>query len=242
MSDVKTARIAAVAAVIAVVVSLLGVAHVDSVPPAAANPLSAPAPRRLVTANAAPAVSPPATTAQADSAPSTVAVTAVQPATPTTTAVAAPGSAPSVIGAQALAMITYPWAQLGYQLAFHGPKTGFLGITDCTTRHIDIYVTATQTVKQVEFVTAFEMAHAVDCVHTSTARQSQWPALRGFHQASSWFPNCTCSEDNFASGDFAEVFALWQAGPVYPWRSTLAPAPKAAQLALLIPFLEGGAP
>src|SRR5258708_6109092 len=33
-----------------------------------------------------------------------------------------PGAGPSVIGAQALVRISYPWARLGYQLAFHGPK------------------------------------------------------------------------------------------------------------------------
>ena len=136
-------------------------------------------------------------------------------------------------------MIRYPWAQLGYQVVFHGPRAGFLGLTDCTGRHIDIYVTAGQTVAQVEFATAYEIGHAVDCTYTSPAREAEWPALRGFHLFGPWFPDCSCSEDAFASGDFAEVFARWQAGSVYPWRSTLAPAPTPAELAALVGFLQG---
>jgi hypothetical protein len=100
-------------------------------------------------------------------------------------------------------------------------------------------VTADQTVAQVTFVAAFEIAHAVDCTYTTPAREAEWPVLRGFHPTAAWFPSCSCSEDAFPSGDFAEVFARWQAGAAYPWRSTLAPAPTTDQLAALVPFLEG---
>jgi hypothetical protein len=145
---------------------------------------------------------------------------------------------PGDVGAQALARITYPWALLGYRLAIHGPRDGFFGLTDCTSRHIDIYVTPGQTVAQVEFALAFEIAHAVDCTRLSSARQAKWARLRGFHLTGPWFPPCSCSEDAYPSGDFAEVFARWQAGPAYPWRSTLAPAPTARQLQALVPFLQ----
>ena len=134
-----------------------------------------------------------------------------------------------------LALITYPWTKLGYTLTFHGPKAGFFGLTDCHTHNIDIYVTSSQTVVQVAYITAFEIGHAIDCAHLADGHQTTWPALRGYHLTGSWFPSCSCSEDHFSSGDFSEVFARWQVGPAYAWRSALAPAPTAAQIAALIP-------
>ena len=133
-------------------------------------------------------------------------------------------------------MIRYPWTKLGYPIAFHGPKAGFLGLTDCRTHHIDIYVAKGQSVAQVAYVTAFEIGHAIDCSNQVPGHQAEWPTLRGFHYAGPWYPSCSCSEDRFASGDFAEVFARWQVGAFYPWRSTLAPPPNAAQLSTLVPL------
>jgi hypothetical protein len=163
-------------------------------------------------------------------APTTVTVA------PAATTTVAPPITDSVIGNQALALISYPWTKLGYTLTFHGPKAGVFGLTDCHTHNIDIYVTASQTVAQVAYITAFEIGHAVDCAHLADGHQSSWPVARGFHLSGSWFPSCSCSEDNFASGDFSEVFARWQVGPAYAWRSDLAPAPTPAQLATLIPL------
>jgi hypothetical protein len=223
-------RVAA-AVEVAVLVSIL---HVHSGGPApvavgASSALAISAPVTSVPApDPAPTPTPP--TSQAPPAPA---------AAPRATASAAPRAVSAAdVGAKALARITYPWASLGYQLAYHGPRDGFFGLTDCTSRHIDIYVMPDQTVTQVQFVTAFEIAHAVDCTRLSSERQTKWAGLRGFHLSGSWFPPCSCSEDAYASGDFAEVFARWQAGPAYPWRSTLAPAPTASQLPELVRFLE----
>ena len=221
------------------------VATTASTPAATMVPATMPAPP--TTAATPAALTPAATIAAPATIPSPAPAGPVPPAAaaPVTGASRAPAApvapavSPGVIGAQALARISYPWARLGYQLAFHGPKDGFLGLTNCSTHHIDIYVTPDQTVAQVTFVTSFEIAHAVDCTYTSPAREAEWPVLRGFRLRGAWFPSCSCSEDAFPSGDFAEVFARWQAGAAYPWRSTLAPAPSAAQLAALVPFLEG---
>jgi hypothetical protein len=174
--------------------------------------------------------------------PVTAPATTVATATPTTAAptTAAPSTATPVtavptIGTKALALISYPWIKLGYTLTFHGPKAGFYGLTDCHTHNIDIYVTPSQTVVQVAYITAFEIGHAIDCAHLADGHHATWPALRGYSLTGSWFPSCSCSEDRFSSGDFSEVFARWQVGPAYAWRSDLAPAPTAAQLATLIP-------
>jgi len=156
---------------------------------------------------------------------------------PATTAVAVSEPAPGdSIGVQALRLIQYPWAKLGYQIAFHGPRDGFFGLTDCRLHRIDIYVAPGQSVAQVAYVTAFEIGHAIDCSLVTNGHEAEWTILRNFNVRGSWFPSCSCSEDNFGSGDFSEVFARWQVGPIYPWRSTLAPAPTAAQLADLVPL------
>jgi hypothetical protein len=241
MSDMTIPRIAAVAVLaIAVAGFAVGFLHDDNPPAAGASPLTAvatsemPSPPTTAQTPAATVPAPPPT-----APPQQPSVTVgTSPVTAPVSALPAGPRSPSVIGAQAVALISYPWAHLGYQLTFHGPKSGFLGLTDCTAHTIDIYVTPSQTVSQVEYITAFEIAHAVDCTNLSPAREAQWPRLRGFEQGRFWYPNCSCSENSYASGDFSDVFALWQAGPVYPWRSALAPQPSAAQLATLVPFLE----
>ncbi len=206
-------------------------------------------PERSAVALAADPVTSMVTTTTVDTIPATVPTiptATIDPATtipaatvaagPATTVAAAPATTgPAAIGTQAVALITYPWTKLGYTLTFHGPKAGFFGLTDCHTHNIDIYVTSSQTVVQVAYITAFEIGHAIDCAHLADGHQTTWPALRGYHLTGSWFPSCSCSEDHFSSGDFSEVFARWQVGPAYAWRSALAPAPTAAQIAALIP-------
>ncbi|HZT65293.1 MAG TPA: hypothetical protein VFA11_05845 [Acidimicrobiales bacterium] len=149
-----------------------------------------------------------------------------------------PPSTPDGMGAAALARIHYPFQRLGYSIAFHGTLQGYLGLTDCTNHHIDVYVRPSESLDQVTFVTAFEMAHAVDCSFTSDSGRAAWASIRGFPAGWMWYPPCVCSEDNYGSGDFSDVFATWLAGPGgWPWRSRLAPAPDAAELARLMPYL-----
>jgi hypothetical protein len=231
----------AAAGAFVVVVALAGVAapalvHTPSatVPLAAADETTV----SVSTTSTVPATVPEATTvapATGTTTPTTATSTTATSTTATSTTVA-PVVTDSAIGNQALALISYPWTKLGYTLAFHGPRAGFYGLTDCHAHTIDIYVTPSQTVVQVAYITAFEIGHAIDCAHLTDGHQTSWPVARGFHLSGSWFPSCSCSEDNFASGDFSEVFARWQVGPAYAWRSNLAPAPTAAQLAALIPL------
>jgi hypothetical protein len=251
MSDMKNWRIylvlAAILTVVATVVVLRPSAArtaVAEVRPAAAvrnaaSPATAPSVPAGTSATTA-GVVPTVTTLAPAPVTTTVATTPVH-ITPPTVARAVPvpaSSSPTAVGSAALARVRYPWATLGYQITFHGPKSGFLGLTNCSTRRIDIYVTPGQSVVQVEYVTTFEIAHAIDCLTNTPQRDARWAATRGFTLHGSWYPSCSCSEDAFASGDFADVFALSQVGPIYQWRSSLAPAPDSRQMAALLPMFQ----
>jgi len=150
-------------------------------------------------------------------------------------------STPSSTGAAALRLIDYPWERLGYSVNFAPARSGLLAKTNCNTKTISIYVRSTQTVRQVAFVTAFELGHAVDCSTMSDQRRADWAGLRGFPTGWRWFPGCLCSEDHFGSGDFAQVFAAWLvADSGYSWRSRLA-GPPGSQLGQLMPYLRPAA-
>jgi hypothetical protein len=132
------------------------------------------------------------------------------------------------MGAAALSRLRYPIAALGYQVTFVPGRSGLLGKTNCTTHLVTVYVRSYQSVEQVAFVTAFELAHAVDCGHLTDASRAAWAATRGFRPGWTWFPSCTCAEDRYGSGDFAMVFARWLTGTTpYGWRST--PDPQRAE-------------
>src|ERR1039458_6589337 len=132
------------------------------------------------TAGVAPQVERPIVDTQSDATIATETPAASAPMTVPPTTIAVPAPAPSgtptsgppattvvtttsAIGTRALGLIRYPWTKLGYPIFFHGPKAGFFGLTDCQARRIDIYVASGQTVAQVAYVTAFEIAHAIDC-------------------------------------------------------------------------------
>lgn len=171
-----------------------------------------------------------------DTAPSRVATAAVDPS--------ASRGAPAIdapyyqqLGGDALARIDYPWRRLGYGLAFEPARPGLLGTTSCAGRQMVIYVYPSESVAEVAFVTAFEIGHAVDCSILTPPRRADWARIRGFGSARPWFPSCTCSEDDYGSGDYAEVFATWQVGLQFAWRSALAGPPDRSEMARLMPYL-----
>ncbi|MEA3019317.1 MAG: hypothetical protein QOI47_841 [Actinomycetota bacterium] len=146
---------------------------------------------------------------------------------------------PAQVGAAALTKFSYPWQRLGYSLSFEGANPGLLGKTDCGTKQVTVYVRPTQTVQQVAFVTAFELAHGVDCGRMTDARRAEWASIRGFAAGWTWFPGCLCTEDSFGSGDFSMVFANWLVpNGGYRWRSNLAAPPSATMLQQLVPYLQ----
>jgi hypothetical protein len=143
------------------------------------------------------------------------------------------------VGNSALGLINYPWQRLGFGVGFEGPNSGLLGKADCGAKQITVYVRPTQTLQQVAFVIAFELGHAVDCGTMNESRRAEWASIRGFAAGWQWFPGCTCTEDNFGSGDISMVFATWLVpNSGYRWRSNLAGPPSGAQLQQLMPYLR----
>ncbi len=183
------------------------------------------------------AAPPPAPAIVPPPSPPTPAPTSSSPVDPSQPA--PPGLSPQEVGALALNRLDYPYQRLGYDIAFLPPRSGFLGMTYCATHRIEVYVGQDEPVGLVSFVTAFEIAHAVDCTFNTPASRAQWASIRGFNPGVTWFPPCTCSEDNYGSGDFSDVFATWLAGPQWwKWRSNLAPPPTPDQLNRLMAELE----
>jgi hypothetical protein len=190
---------------------------------------------------AAPAPKPaPAVVAKKTPTPSAAAATVASAAAPTPAPAPAPEpTTPEAKGQAALGIVgaSYPWQKLGYGITYTGENPGLLGKANCSTHQITIYVRSSQTVRQVAFVTAFELGHAVDCGHMNDQKRAEWAQLRGFAPGWTWFPSCLCTEDNYGSGDISMVFANWVVpNGGYRWRSNLAGPPPSMQP--LIPYLQ----
>jgi hypothetical protein len=144
---------------------------------------------------------------------------------------------PEAKGAEALELIGYPWQRLGYGLTFTTENPNLLGKANCSTKQITIYVRDSQSIRQVAFVIAFELGHAVDCGYMNDQRRNEWAQLRGFAPGWTWFPSCLCTEDSFGSGDISMVFANWLVpNGGYGWRSKLAGPPPSMDP--LLPYLQ----
>ena len=187
----------------------------------------APAPKPAPVAKKAPTPS----AAPATAAPAEASAPAPAPAPEPTT--------PDAKGQQALGIVSaaYPWQRLGYSVTYTGENPGLLGKANCSTHQITIYVRSSQTVRQVAFVTAFELGHAVDCGRMNDQKRAEWAQIRGFAPGWTWFPSCLCTEDNYGSGDISMVFANWVVpNGGYRWRSNLAGPPPSMQP--LLPYLQ----
>ena len=236
-------------------VATSGAADVAASTPLVAVLPAAPAPTPTTVAPATTTtVAPTTTTSIAPPAPTPTIAAAKAKAPITTASVSAPVLAktapapapapaptpatPQAMGAAALELIDYPWERLGYSLSFEGPQDGLLGKTTCATKSVYVYVRPSQTVRQVAFVTAFELGHAIDCGTMTDARRAEWAAIRGFAPGWTWFPSCLCTEDSFGSGDISMVFADWLVPDGgYGWRSNLA-GPPGASITDLMPYLR----
>ncbi|HVE63033.1 MAG TPA: hypothetical protein VNB94_04455 [Mycobacteriales bacterium] len=135
-------------------------------------------------------------------------------------------------GAQALALITYPWRDLGWQISFHPARRGVLALAFRNGRRITVFVRANQSIPHLAFTVAHEIGHAVDFTHGSSDRRAQWKRLRGIDPDLRWTGCRGCSDLATPAGDFAEVFATWQVGPV-DYRSQLAKRPTAGEMRTL---------
>ncbi len=199
-----------------------------------------------------PTTVPPTTVPPTTVPPTTVPPTTVPPTTVPPTTVSAPAAAPTVqqLGAEALALVRYPWQRLpGYSITFEpssdAPVPGFEGNTTFTWGKPGgtsvLYVSPGESVQRLAGITAFEIAHEVDAVAVEPqGGHAQIEDILGIHPAS-WAPNCDCAEQGFLSGWYAAAFSNYWSPGVGQW-STLAPMPTGAVLAAVEPWLDPAVP
>lgn len=143
-------------------------------------------------------------------------------------------------GAEALELIGYRWQDLGWGISFHPARDGLLGLAHEPDRHIYVFVRRGQSVRSLAFTVAHEIGHAYDFTHGTRESHNRWRELRGIDRDVPWAGCSGCGDLETPAGDFAEVFAVWQVGPV-DFRSRMAPLPSGERLRVLSEeFLENG--
>jgi hypothetical protein len=152
-----------------------------------------------------------------------------------------PAAPPPPIGAAALAEISYPWQQLGYQIVFLGPRPDLMGQTIFDAHRIEIYLRKGESQLMVAHVIAHEIGHAADVAYNTPERRQQWLDLREASTSEPWFGCETCDDFSSPAGDYAETFSFWQLGPDADF-SHLAPPPSSDQLKQLIPLFFASPP
>jgi hypothetical protein len=217
-------------------------------------PATTPAPAPVATTVPTPTTTVPAptTTAPAPTAtvPAAAPVAAASPApapTPTTAPAPAPTAlTPTQMGADALALVRYPWQSIpGYSIQFlpiaDAPSPGFYGNTTFTWGQAGgtsvLYVYPGETVDTLAGITAFEIGHEVDAAAVEPqGGEAQIENILNIHPAS-WAPNCDCAEQGFLSGWYAAAFSNYWSPGVGQW-SQVAPEPSGAILAAVEPWLN----
>lgn len=131
-------------------------------------------------------------------------------------------------GRAALASLGYPTERLGYTIVFRPYTGGVLGRADGRARVVTLFVKPGQSELSLRVTLAHEIGHVVDYLTSTSASRRDYLAARGISPRA-WFPCSGCSDYASPAGDFAEVFALWLAGPG-DFRSRLAGPPARAQL------------
>lgn len=157
----------------------------------------------------------PTETPQASPAGSERSVIVVAPADPLTA-----GAPPAAeldqhdhLGQAALGRLTWPWQQhLGDWTIVFEPGGWGHGITNPTTRRIEVDVPAGADVFGVARVAAHEIGHAADLTLNDTGARRAWKQQRGIAADTPWWPSGAGNDFTTGAGDFAECFAAWQLG------------------------------
>jgi hypothetical protein len=135
----------------------------------------------------------------------------------------------------ALALITFPWQQLDYEIVFLAPRAGYRAMTIPGKRRIEVYARPHDDIRLVAFDIAHELGHAIDLVHNTKEIRKKWMLARGLDPATEWFGCSRCSDYNTPAGDFAETFAMLLLGP-QDFRGRIAPRPATDELEQLKAF------
>lgn len=134
-----------------------------------------------------------------------------------------------------LALIDYPWKELGYKIEFLGPRPGYRAMTISDKRRIEVYVRPSDSVQSQAFDLAHEIGHAFDLQRNNAERRRKWRQLRGIDPGTPWFGCNRCPDYATPAGDFAETFAFLLLGPGN-YHSRLGQPPTPAQITGLAEF------
>lgn len=148
---------------------------------------------------------------------------------------ASPTFTPEISGRAALALIDFPWQELGYTVSFLGRRPGYRALTFVDENRIEIYVKEEETPQLLAFDLAHEFGHLIDLRFNNQERRERWMKLRGIDPATPWYGPSGCSDYETPAGDFAETFAYLLLGPG-SFHSRMAPPPRPEQIAELAEF------
>jgi hypothetical protein len=215
------------------------VAHADLTPVASTTALSpsvaSPAPEVESSPSPQPAIPPSAAAAPAVKAPSTP-----HQGVPAADVCSGPGWQQKR-GLRALSTLKDTGQRSGVTVSFKASKSGFLGLTYPTRRHVDVFVRScsAETAALLRHVVSHEMGHAYDAAHMSAAMRESYKAMRGIPASTPWFGCSYCTDFNTPAGDFAETYSQWQRSSADS-RTQIAPMPDAGQLAkIAATFFQG---
>lgn len=124
----------------------------------------------------------------------------------------------------------------GWKVHFEIYHGRYLGMADSGTKTVTLWVKATDSRQQLRITLAHELGHVLDYTTVGGSQRSQYLSLRGQSASTTrWYPCNGCEDYAYPVGDFAEVYALWLAGPG-DFRSRFAATPTSAQLTRLGAF------
>jgi hypothetical protein len=136
-------------------------------------------------------------------------------------------------GERALALVDYPWRELGWSVRFTEGREGMKAATYVEQRAIEVYVRPNRRLIDVAHDLVHELGHAVDLTYGSPERREKWKQARGIPSDAGWLPCSSCPDLATPAGDFAESFALYVLDRRADFLGRLRPPPTRAELARL---------
>jgi len=136
---------------------------------------------------------------------------------------------------EALALISFPWQQLNYNIVFVAPKPGIRAMIFPNDRRIEVYARPTDGSRVLAYDIAHELGHAIDLTFNTAESRKLWMAARGISPDTPWFGCSGCSDYKTPAGDFAETFAFLLLGPGN-FSGRIASAPTSEQIPTLKAF------